>query len=207
MKKIIFVSFIVAMVLGCTKEQATNAEFAEITFSVDLSLLSEEYICSDIGISLYPPLSWEQISPVLMTAIKEKLKASQDTSGVTILPLNVFMDKEKSFTCFISVFISEFPADKTLENYLNESRIKNQDLNINEGTFAHNGLGFHQLIFTKGDKITVKLIALNNEQKVFMVDYVVPFKYYEEELRTIESSIGTIKKTKDEIGLPDKTDS
>jgi len=195
------------MVLGCTKEQATNAEFAEVTFSVDLSLLSEEYICSDINISFYPPLGWGQISPVLMTAIKEKTKASQDTTGVTILPLNVFMDKEKSLTCFISVFISEFPADKTLENYLNEIRIKNQDLNINEGTFTHNGLDFHQLTFTKGDKITVKLITLNSEQKVFMIDYVVPSTYYEEELRTIESSIGTIKKTKDEIGLPSKTDS
>ena len=207
MKKMMLVLFVVVMILGCAKEQTTNAEFAEVTFTVDLSLLSEEYICSDIGISFYPPLSWQQINPELMTAVKKKLTASQDTTGSTILPLNVFMDNEKSFTCFISVFISELPADKTLENYLNEIRIKNQDLNINEGTFAHNGLGFHQLIFTKGDKITVKLIALNSEQKVFMVDYVVPFKYYEEELRTIESSIGTIKKTKDEIGLPDKTDS
>ncbi|MCK5051392.1 MAG: hypothetical protein KAS53_06630 [Candidatus Cloacimonetes bacterium] len=207
MKKIILVSFIVVMVLGCTKEQATNAEFAEITFSVDQFLLSEEYICSDIDISFYPPLGWKQISPILMSAIKEKLKASQDTTGVTILPLNVFIDKEKSFTCFISTFNSELLADDTRENYLSEIKIKNQDLSIIEGTFAHNGLNFHQLTFTKGDKITVKLIALNGEQKVFMIDYVVPSKYYEEELRTIESSIGTIKKTKNEIGLPGKTDS
>ena len=54
MKKIILVSIIVVMVLGCAKEQATNAEFAEVTFSVDRSLLSAEYICSDIGISFYP---------------------------------------------------------------------------------------------------------------------------------------------------------
>ncbi len=200
MKKILLVSFIVVMILSCTKEQANTAEFTEVTFSVDRSLLSNEYICSDVNISFYPPLGWEQISPVLMTAIKMKLKASQDTTGVTILPLNVFMDKEKSFTCFISIFNSEFPADETVENYLNEIRLKNIDLNITEGTFAHNGLDFHQLTFTKGDKITVKLIAINNEQKVFMIDYAVPSKYYEEELRTIESSIGTIKKTNSEIG-------
>ncbi|MDA3813107.1 MAG: hypothetical protein PF570_02520 [Candidatus Cloacimonetes bacterium] len=206
MKKIMLVLFVVVMILGCTKEQAT-AEFADVTFSVDQSLLSEEYICSDIGISFYPPTGWERISSGLMTAITEKLKASQDTTGVTILPLDVFMDKEKSATCFISIFISEFPADETRKNYLNEIRIKNQDLSINEGTFAHNELDFYQLTFTKDDLITVKLIAANNEQKVFMIDYAVPSKYYEEELRTIESSIGTIKKTKNEIGLPGKTGS
>ena len=65
---------------------------------------------------------------------------------------------------------------------------------------SHNGLDFHQFIFTKDDYITIKLITEVSDQMIIMIDYIVPSKNYEEELRAIESSIGTIKKQKEEIG-------
>ena len=206
MKKIIFVIFIMAMILGCAKEKAT-IKSADISFAVNHSLLSEVYICSEIGISFYPPSNWKQISSELLIAIKKNINASAETTKFSIVPLNVFMDMEKSSTCFFSTFDNELPADDLKEGYLNELRVQNDDLIINEGSFVHNGLDFHQLTFTKDDLITIKLIATTKDQKVLMIDYILPTKYYEEELRTIESSIGTIKKTKNEIGLPDITDS
>lgn len=193
MKKFVIVLFIVVMIMGCAKEQATT-KFAEIIFNVDQSLLAEEYICSDVGISFHPPKNWEQISSELLISVKENLIASKDTYNINIVPLNVFMNMEKSFTCFLSTFDNELLARDTCENYINEFRMKNQELQFNEGSFAHNGLDFHQLTFTKDDFITIKLIAATNDQKIFMIDYIMPSKYYEEELRAIESSIGTIIK-------------
>lgn len=195
MRNFIIVLFIVVMILGCAKEQATT-KFAEIIFNVDQSLLAEEYICSDAGISFHPPKNWEQISSELLNSVKDNLVTSKDTSNIKIIPLNIFMNMKKSFTCFLSTFESELIADDLQENYLDEFRMINQDLSLNEGSFAHNGLDFHQFIFTKDEIITIKLITAKNEQKVFMIDYILPTRYYEEELRAIESSIGTIKKTK-----------
>ena len=202
MKKLIIVLFIVVMIMGCAKEQATT-KFAKITFNVDQSQLAEEYICPDVGISFHPPKNWEQISSELLISVKDNLVTSKDTSNINIIPLNVFMDMEKSFTCFLSTFNNELPVSDTGENYLNEFRLINQDLKFNEGSFAHNKLDFHQLTFTKNNLVTIKLIAIINDQKIFMIDYVVPSKYYEEELRAIESSIGSIKKQKNEIGSTD----
>ena len=194
------------MIWGCTKEQATT-KFAEISFNVDQSQLAEEYICSDTGISFHPPKNWEQISSELLISVKENLIASKDTSDINIVPLNVFMNMEKSFTCFLSTFDNELLTKDICDNYINEFRMKNQDLSINEGSYSHNGLDFHQFIFTKDDHITIKLITKVNNQKIIMIDYIVPSKNYEEELRAIESSIGSIKKQKNEIGLSNKADS
>ena len=195
MKKFIIVLFIVVMFLGCAKEKVTT-KFAEIIFNVDQSLLEEEYICSDAGISFHPPKNWEQISSELLISVKENLITSKDTSDINIVPLNVFMNMEKSFTCFLSTFDNELLAKDTCDNYINEFRMKNQDLSINEGSFSHNGLDFHQFIFTKDDIITINLFVVIKDQKVIMIDYIIPSKYYEEALRAIESSIGSIKKQK-----------
>ena len=193
MKKFVIVLFIVIMIMGCAKEHATT-KFAEVIFNVDQSLLAEEYICSDVGISFHPPKNWEQISSELLISVKENLIASKDTSNISIVPLNVFMNMEKSFTCFLSTFDNDLLARDTCENYINEFRMKNQELQYNEGSFAHNDLDFHQFIFTKDDFITINLFILFKDQKVIMIDYIMPSKYYEEELKVIESSIGTIKK-------------
>ena len=193
MKKFVIVLFIFVLMLGCTKKQETT-KFPEIAFNVDLTLLAEEYHCSEMEISLNPPKNWEQISSDLLISVKENLIASKDTSNINIVPLNVFMNMEKSFTCFLSTFDNELLARDTCENYINEFRMKNKELQFNEGSFAHNDLDFHQFIFTKDDFITINLFVVIKDQKVIMIDYIMPSKYYEEELRAIESSIGTIKK-------------
>ncbi|MDP8267913.1 MAG: hypothetical protein P9L97_04215 [Candidatus Tenebribacter davisii] len=193
MKKIIIILFIVVLILACEKKQVST-NFAEVSFTVDKSLLSEEYHCTNAGISFYPPINWDQISLQLLNSIKENLSVSIDTTGVVIIPLNVFMDMESSFTCFLSTIESTFMADETINNYIAELKMSNYDLKFNAGLFSYNGFDFHQLIFTKDELITIKLIAANSEQKIFMIDYILPVRFYEKELRSIESSIGTIKK-------------
>ncbi len=206
MKRIIIVLSVFIMIWGCAKEQEPT-DLTEISFTVDRSLLSDEYICTNSKISFSPPINWKPISPQLLNLTKENVKASKDTAKVNILPLNVFMDMENSFTCFLSTFESELLADDILNYYSNELKTSNEDIQFNEGSFSHNGFDFHQFIFTKDEFITIKLIAEDGQQKNFMIDYILPAESYEELLRSIESSIGTINKTNNEIGLLDKTDS
>ena len=192
MKKIVTVLSIFIILMGCAKEQQ-QVDYTEVSFTVNRSLLSNEYISKEAEISFSPPINWKPISPQLLSSIKENVKASKDTADVAILPLNVFMDMESSFTCFLSIFNSSSRAEQTITYYLNELRTSNENYQTNEGSFSHNGFDFHQLIFTKDELITIKLIATNSEDKNFMIDYILPAKAYENELRSIESSIGTIK--------------
>lgn len=182
-------------VLGCTKQQSA-AKKDDITFKVDQTLLAEKHICSALGISFQPPLNWESISPDMLETIKNNIIASQDSAQINLIPITIFMNMEKSFTCFLSVLESELLLEDVQDNYLAEFRSIHQDLDLQEGSFSHNGLDFHQITFVKDDFISIKLISANNDQKTFMVEYLVPAKYYQEELHPIESSIGTIKKLK-----------
>jgi hypothetical protein len=131
-----------------------------------------------------------------MISIKENTQIMRDSSNIIIEPVNVFLDNERSFTCFLSIIDNELSDDSIINKYIAEFKLKNQDLKINEGLFAHNDLDFHQLSFSKDDIVTIKLIAENSMNKTFMIDYILPLKFYEEELRSIESSIGTIKSFK-----------
>ena len=190
MRNVVISLIVVILIMGCAKEQT---KYADITFNVDKALLGEEYICPKPELRFQLPKDWEQISPDMLASIRNKAQVSQDTTNVYVVPIDVFMDMQKSFTCFLSTFDSKLLAVDVMQNYLDEFRIINQDVNLNEGSFAHNGLDFQQITFAKDDLITVKLITIINDQELIMIDYIVPSKYYEEELRSIESSIGSIK--------------
>ncbi len=191
MRNFVILLFIIIFA-GCVKEQA-KTKYTEIAFNVDTSLLTEEYICPDHVITFNPPKGWEIISLDLLDSIKSNIIASEDSSEFKVVLINVFINTEKTFTCFLSTFESELMADDLRENYLDGFRMINQNISLNEGSFAHNELDFHQTIFVKDNYVTIKLITTINNKDVFMIDYIIPFKYYEEELRAIESSIGTIK--------------
>ena len=193
--KVIVIILLIISLFGCAKEQATT-QYAEVAFTVDYTLLSQEYISSETSISFNPPKNWKQVSSQLMISIKENTQTMRDSSNIIIEPVNVFLDNERSFTCFLSIIDNELSDDSIINKYIAEFKLKNQDLKINEGLFAHNDLNFHQLSFSKDDIVTIKLIAENSLNKTFMIDYILPLKFYEEELRSIESSIGTIKSFK-----------
>ncbi|MEA2097160.1 MAG: hypothetical protein U9P73_10775 [Candidatus Cloacimonadota bacterium] len=190
MKKILISLFVFIMIISCVNEQP-KAKFVEVTFAVNDTLLAEKYICKDLGISFKPPRDWQKINHKMMSAIIDKTLATQDTAVINILPVNVFLNKERSYSCFLSSIQSKF-----INNYIREFKAAAEEIKINEGAFSHNGINFNQLLFSKDDLVTVKLIAESNKDMSFMIDYIVPSKQYESILRTIESSIGSIKKNK-----------
>jgi len=190
--KVIVIMVLVLSLVGCAKEQATT-KFAEVTFAVDRTLLSQEYISSETGISFNPPKNWKQVSPQLMISIKENTQTMRDSSNIKIELIDVFMNNERSFTCWLSAINNELSDDSLIKGYIEEFKLINKDIKINQGLFSHNDVNFNQLLFSKDDLVTIKLIAENSMNKTFMIDYILPLKFYEEELRSIESSIGTIK--------------
>jgi len=184
---ILIIGFIV---FGCVKEETKHAD---ITFDVDEALLSSKNIFPDININFHPPINWEEIDHELLNTIQSKVSDAQDSTGIDPVPIKIFMDMERSCTCFVTTFKSSLLAKDIIENYLNDFRLVNHKIDLNEGSFSHNGIDFHQIVFNKEDFTSIKLIANVIDQKVFTIEYVVPTQYYEEELRSIESSIGSIK--------------
>lgn len=193
MRNVVLILIVVIIILGCGKEETKHAD---ITFNVNETLLSSMKLFPEINISFKPPVNWKEIDKEMLNKIQNRITETKDSTELNPLPIKIFMDMERSCTCFVSLFNSTLLANDLMENYLNDFRSDNHEVSLSEGSFSHSGIDFHQIIFSKENNITIKLISTNVDQQVFMVDYVVPSKYYEEELRSIESSIGSIKKIK-----------
>ena len=179
-------------ICGCVKEQA-DTKFAEVSFNIDRALLEEEVVFSELGISFNPPKGWESTSPNLLDSLKASFEFQNELPDLDIELNNAIMNLEKSFVCFVWIIKSDLLAEDIQNNYLDYFRNTNPDLQLNKGAFAHNKMDFRQITFVKDDFITIKLLTSSDDENVFMLDYVLPTRNYEEELRSIESSIGSIK--------------
>ena len=190
----IIIVLIFAFCLFCCSPE--TARQTEISFKIDDSLLAEPLHSSVSNLSFQPPLGWESLNAEMMDFIHDSLTVFPNFPDLNIRLQNVFFQQEKTLACFLWAFDSDLlPAD-IIGSFIAEFKTANPDIKINEGSFAHNQIDFKQLSYVNNNYVNVKLIAAINKRHVFMLDYVVPARCYEEELPSIESSIGSIKKLK-----------
>jgi len=192
MKRIIPIIIVIITMLGCSNDHTENAP---ISFKVNSDLLAEEFTFSEIGICFNPPKNWEAVNKAVLSDLQSKTMALQDTTGLVVKPVNIFMENSLS-VCVVSQFSSPLLVKDMQQNYIYNLQLENKDVKINEGSFAHNGIDFQQLTFNKSGNVNLKLLGKINNQVLFLVDYILPLKDYEKSLRTIESSIGSIRKEK-----------
>ncbi len=60
-------------------------------------------------------------------------------------------------------------------------------------TFLKDGFVVHRFMVSTREVVHIKLICQASKNPVFAVDYLIPKSVYEKELRSIESSIGSIQ--------------
>lgn len=191
--KILIIVLISLFLLNCTKDKKKE-ELEMLVFNVDSLLIGEQY--TEIGISFYPPKEWNQISSDLMASIEQSLQEMEDSSSVNIILQNVFLNQKNSCICFLSTFQKTMPAAQIREIYLTELFAGDIQGSITEASYLHNGFNIRQLIHVQDDQVTIKLICISDDEHIFMLDYIVPSQFYEQNIRAIESSIGTLIKNK-----------
>ena len=88
------------------------------------------------------------------------------------------------------------PPDETLlETLENAYRTQYPKATVQRTIFMKDAFTMHQLMVGTSDSVLIKPVCNAPENPVFEVNYVVPRDVYEEELRAIESSIGSINLT------------
>ena len=191
--KILIIVLISLFLLNCTKDKKKE-ELEMLVFNVDSLLIGEQY--TEIGISFYPPKEWNQISSDLMASIEQSLQEMEDSSSVEIILQNVFLNQKNSCICFLSTFQKTMPTVQIRDAYLTELFAGDIQGSITEASYLHNGFNIRQLIHVQDDQVTIKLICISDDEHIFMLDYIVPSQFYEQNIRAIESSIGTLIKNK-----------
>ncbi len=179
----------IPVVFDCSNKKPENKK-EQILFNVEQSLLDSIYTNSELEITFSPPKNWNPISIELMESIAANTEILSDSIRIKLQ--KVFMNKDISAFCFVSKLEGNYPNPKLIENYIQVIKKKNAGKSINKASFDHHNFKIEQLMIFDRENINLKLIVRSQEQKNFLLDYIIPMKFYEDNLRVIESSIGSL---------------
>jgi hypothetical protein len=162
-------------------------------FDVDTALLAENPVVdSSLGISFYTPKHWVK-SEIGNLALPEEI-----LQGQHLVPEHYYMHPIDSSTMLVA----------TLKNLSNEQiammrvdfhKIYNSQgiwNDVQHASFTFNNLNADQFLMHNDKIINFKLLvsaknAPANEER-FSIDYIIPRSHYEENIKSVESSIGSL---------------
>jgi len=178
--------------ISCNQPQ-TSSGLQEMQFEVDTALLAENPVVdSSLGISFYTPKHWVK-SEIGTLALPEEI-----LQGQHLVPEHYYMHPIDSSTMLVA----------TLKNLSNEQiammrvdfhKIFNSQgiwNDVQHASFTFNNLNADQFLMHNDKIINFKLLvsaknAPANEER-FSIDYIIPRSHYEENIKSVESSIGSL---------------
>ncbi|MBT3168989.1 MAG: hypothetical protein HN952_04565 [Candidatus Cloacimonetes bacterium] len=178
-------------VLAC----ANSKESAEsVIFNVDSLLIDEVFIDNEINVSFHPPINWTKLPKEQFQIIAEKI-STLDSLEIEVILKQIFVSKEEQNVCVISNIVKDDVL--IIAQYVD--LLRNQHEILQELDFAYNGFLFKQISINNDEKIMLKFL-IYNDNKIFMIDYLLKTNLYPNQVRAIESSIGSLSKiNKEEI--------
>lgn len=176
--------------IGC---QNPNPSDESLVFHVDKTRLEPAITDSTLKIEIAAPKGWTVLDDATLAQVIDRLGDTL-TQGLQMTPRWVFLNEETRAMCVVSRLEGvKATPDETLLQML-ESAYRSQFPmgKVQRATFRKDAFRVHQLMVVATDFVLIKLICDSIESPVFGVDYVVTSDVYQQELRAIESSIGSL---------------
>jgi hypothetical protein len=193
-KKVFVLILLLSLFAACENSKKSN-DPKELNFNVDKTKLNEKVNSPLLGLEFNPPANWNEIDSVLIRNMKGQLKSQSVRSDSIQFSLKkVFLDQEN----MSMLSISELEFDNAIaepKNYY-DSRIQNKFEKASifrRGEFLKDDIKFIQYLIENSGNVNFKLLFSNSNDKTIQFDYILTKKNYSNQIRAIESSIGSIK--------------
>jgi hypothetical protein len=174
--------------VSCSGSASNAGPYRAIEFSVDSSRLGPALTPGPVSVSV--PVGWIPADSVTLEQIRSA--AALDTSRFRFDLLSVNLDQVGGSAMFVKAFTtkSEFlPWARDLVAQLRSTR-PGQD--IREEWLLFNGVPGVQIY--SADSLRIQFAILLDTRPVIGVDYVVPREIWNQQVHSVESSLGTIRK-------------
>ena len=182
--------------ISCGSDNRINDGFTEILFNVDKNLLSKTPTTVENIFQITYPLDFNKIDDNNFQKIKTSIDS--DSSSFFQISLLTVYNSLSGYSSILSKIISEKNVFNELDsNYYNLLVDNFRTKNVNKGKIKINGIKTIQYIITTPEIVLIKLI-FNLKGFYYQLDYIIPLSIYEENLRSIESSIGSIFEIKED---------
>lgn len=192
----IFLLAISLFILSCS-DKKTSEDIKTEEVKTNEKILSDIIIDTDLGISYQVPLQWELMSSELTERYVARLD-SERFDGNFI----VYHPKAFYFNSSISGLLRVGSVDKnknsdekelTIQKYITLYEKFNSVNDIKQKEVKTKNLVITQLIIEKSNLISFKNIFMNNSEKIVQFDFSIQQKDYENNKKTIETSLASIQ--------------
>ena len=177
---------------GCRGTRTAHGPYREFTFAIDSSRLGGQTEVA--GISLRIPRGWVVADANVMDRVRQA--AQQDTSDFPVEPQGVFISPSVGGVLVATTYKSKPAVTEGFtgwtRRYLKIYRSAHPQLDIQEEWLLLGDLHAVQLMAM--DTLRVQFKFLIESDPVVSLDYSVPRAAWEQEVRAVESSLGTIRK-------------
>ncbi len=193
MKKILLPLCITLLVYSCKNDTKINDS---LVFNIDSTKISSIRFIDGFDVSFHPPINWEEVEADISERIVNSLKSQRAGNSKYIYkPSRIFLNKSTNSLLAVGKVETPDPEPGTnikINDYIGIVT-ENFDQSISKrGSFIKDGITITQLLIQKQNLISFKLI-FEIENTLYQFDYTAQKEYYKEELKSIESSMGTIK--------------
>lgn len=178
--------------VACNQPQ-TSSGLPEMQFDVDTALLAENPVVdSSLGLSFHAPKHWVKSEIGILSLPEETLQ------GKHLVPEHYYMNPADSSTMLVATLKNmsdEQIAMMRVDFYkiFNSQGIWND---VQHASFSFNDLNADQFLMHNDKIINFKLLVSANDdpanEERFSIDYIIPRAHYEENIKSVESSIGSL---------------
>jgi len=165
---------------GCRGAAPSHGPYREFAFSVDSARLGAEAAVEKV--SLRVPLGWTAADSSVLQSVRQAVRL--DTGDFPVEPRAVFVGAGAS----VLVATTFRTKPEAAEAY----RAARPSLDVQEEWLLLGGIHAVQLLAM--DTLRVQFKFLIESEPVVGLDYSVPRAAWEQEVRAVESSLGTIRK-------------
>lgn len=178
---------------GCDKHQQQNLK--ELEFSVVDSLLENAIIDSTYNIKFSPPRDYFELE----NELREQVVSSLTNYINENVPFRINIITISADTSTSSLLIvTQLDPDNTnpevfFEEYKQYVRQQFANVEILETEYLKDGIPITQFLTNREGAVIFKLLFFNEERELMQFDYFVPDSFYPNQIKNIESSIGSIE--------------
>ena len=175
--------------IGCENAKPPDES---LVFHVDKTRLEPKITDPRLKIEIAAPKDWKAVGDATLTKVINRLDETL-TQGLQLTPRWVFVNETTRAMCVVSELEGMKVTPETLLRTLESAyRSRLPMEKVQRATFRKDAFRVHQLMVVVSDYVLIKLICDAPESLVFEVAYFVPSDVYQQELRSIESSIGSL---------------
>ena len=180
--------------VGCDSPNAQKQPYETLVFKVDETQLEPTVTDTTLRIKIAAPKDWKKIDDTMLRQVVDKLDTQLTQQQLKVVPRWIFLNEGSQAMCVVSKLndVEITPDEVLLKTLTTAYRNQFPNATVQQTIFMKDAFRIHQLMVIATDFVLIKLICDAPETLVFEVDYRIPRDVYQTELRSIESSIGSI---------------